>query len=169
LKRSLSRHTSRTAGCCLLLALAACSGAKQQAAEAARLLDADHALARASMEQGSAAAFDAVISDDAVLLPANADPVQGREPIRTRLKGLGAEVLDWIPRRAEVSRSLDLGWTWGEWQLYDSATTKHLLAQGKYLRTWKRGGDGRWRLVADIGNQPPEAPPPPAPPPENPQ
>lgn len=157
-------------GLSLCLVFAACSGtSQQQAAETARLLDADHALAAASMEQGSAAAFYAAMSEDALLLPAGADAVQGREQVRERLKGLGAEVLDWIPRKAEVSRGLDLGWTWGEWQLYDSAATKHLLAQGKYLRTWKRGGDGRWRLAADIANQPPATPPPAAPAQENPE
>jgi ketosteroid isomerase-like protein len=161
----------RTLGLFLSLVLAACSGTnqQQQAAETAHLLDADRALAAASMEQGSAAAFYAAMSDDALLLPAGADAVQGREQVRERLKGLGAEVLDWVPRKAEVSRGLDLGWTWGEWQLYDSITTKHLLAQGKYLRTWKRGADGRWRLAADIANQPPTAPPVPVPAPENPQ
>jgi ketosteroid isomerase-like protein len=150
----------RLLGFSLLAALAACSGgAQQQAAETTRLLDADRALAVASMEQGSAAAFYAAMSEDALMLPAAAEPVQGRDKIRERLKGLGAEVLDWTPRKAEVSRSLDLGWTWGEWQLYDSATTKHLLAEGKYLRTWKRAADGHWQLQADIGNQPPAPPP----------
>jgi ketosteroid isomerase-like protein len=145
----------------LCLILTACgSAAERQAAEAARLLETDRSLAVASMEQGSAAAFTAAMSEDALLLPAAAEPVQGREHIRKRLEGLGAQVLDWTPRRAVVSRSLDLGWTWGEWRLYDSATSKKLLAQGKYLRQWQRGGDGRWRLSADIANQPPENPPP---------
>lgn len=161
----------RVLGLSLCMVLIACSNKsqQQQATEAARLLDADRALAVASMEQGSAAAFYAAMSDDALLLPAGAEPVQGREQVRERLKGLGAEVLDWVPRKAEVSRGLDLGWTWGEWQLYDSAAGKHLLAQGKYLRTWRRGADGRWRLAADIANQPPGAPPTAAPAAENPQ
>lgn len=154
----------------LCLLLAACSrSAQQQAADTASLLDADRSLAAASMEQGSAAAFYAAMSDDALLLPSGADAVQGRERVRERLKGLGAQVLDWVPRKAEVSRGGDLGWTWGEWQLYDSAKTKHLVTQGKYLRAWKRGGDGRWRLAADIANEPPEAPAPAAPQAENPQ
>jgi ketosteroid isomerase-like protein len=134
--------------------LGACSGsAATQAAEARRLLQTDRTFAAASLEQGTAAAFFANMTEDAVQLPANAAPVQGRKRIRDRLDNLGAQVLDWTPQQAEVSRALDLGWTWGEWRLYRSAASKEVIARGKYLNVWKRGADGAWKLAADIGNQ----------------
>jgi ketosteroid isomerase-like protein len=150
----------------LFALLAACSGsAAQQSAEAARLLAADRAVAADSLLHGTAAAFHASMSEDALELPANDAPVQGSGRIRDRLDGLGAQVLDWMPRRAEVSRSLDLGWTWGEWRLLRSAASGQVLARGKYLKVWKRGADGAWKLAADIANQAdPAAPPPGAPP-----
>ena len=102
--------------------------------------------------------------EDAIQLPANAPPVQGSRRIRERLDALGLQVLDWTPRQAEVSRGRDLGWTWGEWQLLQSAASRKVLARGKYLKVWKRGADGGWKLAADIGNQADEAPAQPAPP-----
>ncbi len=151
------------AGLALLFMLAAChDGAAQQAAEQARLLEADRALAADSLDHGTAAAYYARMSEDAMQLPANAPPVQGNRKVRDRLESLGAQVLDWTPRQAEVSRSLDLGWTWGEWRLLESAESKKLLARGKYLKVWKRGADGAWTLAADIGNQADEVPPPPS-------
>ena len=134
--------------------LGACSGsAATQAAEAQRLLQTDRAFAAASLEQGTAAAFFANMTEDALQLPANAAPVQGRKRIRDRLDSLGAQVLDWTPQHAEVSRALDLGWTWGEWRLYRSAASKEVIARGKYLNVWRRGADGAWKLAVDIGNQ----------------
>jgi ketosteroid isomerase-like protein len=150
------------AGFALLFMLAACHDpATSQAAEQARLLDADRAFAASSLDHGTAAAYYARMSEDALQLPANAPPVQGSRKVRDRLESLGAQVLDWTPRQAEVSRSLDLGWTWGEWRLLESAESKNLLAHGKYLKVWKRGADGAWKLAADIGNQAGEDPSPP--------
>lgn len=144
---------------CVLLG--ACSDpAAQQSAEAQRLLQTDRAFAASSMEQGTAAAFFANMSEDAMELPANAAPVIGRRQVRDRLGELGAQALDWTPQRAEVSRALDLGWTWGEWRLYRSAASKSLIAHGKYLNIWKRGADGAWKLAVDIGNQADETPAP---------
>jgi ketosteroid isomerase-like protein len=156
---------SMIAACILLLTLAACRNpAGAQAAEAARLLEADRAFAAQSLDQGTAAAFYARMREDAIQLPANAPPVQGSRRIRERLDALGLQVLDWTPRQAEVSRGRDLGWTWGEWQLLQSAASRKVLARGKYLKVWKRGADGGWKLAADIGNQADEAPAQPAPP-----
>ena len=141
------------------LLLGACSDpAARQAAEAQRLLQVDRAFADSSLEQGTAAAFYANMTGDALQLPANAAPVQGSKRIRDRLGDLGAQVLDWTPQRAEVSRSLDLGWTCGEWRLFESAASRKVLARGKYLNIWKRGADGVWKLAVDIGNQAEEAP-----------
>ena len=147
-------------GFTLVFTLAACSDpAAQQTAEALRLLKTDQAFAASSLDQGTAAAFYANMSEDALQLPANAPPVIGRKRVRDRLEALGAEVLDWTPQHAEVSRSLDLGWTWGEWRLYQSAASKNVIAHGKYLNVWKRGFDGVWKLAVDVGNQAEEAPP----------
>ena len=153
----------RAAACLLpaaILALAGCgAGPDRQAAEAARLLAADRAFAAASTDQGTAQAFYDAMQDQGVELVANGAPLQGRAKIRDHLSSLGANVLTWTPEKAEVAASLDLGWTWGEWQMLESAASRKPLAQGKYLDVWKRGADGAWKLAVDIGNQA-DAPPP---------
>jgi ketosteroid isomerase-like protein len=148
-----------SAGLVLLPLLAACQDrAAAQAAEAAKLLDADRAFAAASLGGGTAEAYYARADGESLQLPANAPPVRGSRPIRERFGALGLEVLDWTPRQAQVARSLDLGWTWGEWRLLESEASRRPLAQGKYLRVWRRGADGGWKLAADIGNQAEEPP-----------
>ncbi|HWY24164.1 MAG TPA: hypothetical protein VNX47_04550, partial [Nevskia sp.] len=59
------------AGFALLFMLAACHDpATSQAAEAARLLEADRAFAASSLDHGTAAAYYASMSEDAMQLPA---------------------------------------------------------------------------------------------------
>lgn len=137
----------------VLLAACARPAARSAEAEAARLLQADRDFAAASVHQGAAQAFFAAMTDDPLELPANGPPVTGRAKISEGLKSLGPQVLDWTPQHAEVARSQDLGWTWGEWRLLDSAASGKLLAHGKYLDVWKRQPDGAWKLAVDIGNE----------------
>jgi ketosteroid isomerase-like protein len=137
----------------VVLALAGCQGgADRQAAEATRLLDADRAFAAASADKGAAQAFYDAMQDQGVELLANGPPLEGRAKVRDHLGDLGAKVLTWTPRKAEVAASLDLGWTWGEWQMLESAASRQVVAQGKYLDVWKRGADGAWKLAVDMGN-----------------
>ena len=143
----------RLVGLLSIVGLVACSHSQRtQANEAGKLLEADRAFASASLNQGTAQAFFSQMSDDAIQLPADAPAVQGRSRIRERMELLGAQVLDWTPRQAQVSASLDLGWTWGDWRLYESAESRRPVAHGKYLNIWKRQPDGSWKLAADIGN-----------------
>lgn len=147
------------AGLLLLLTLTACRDpAGAQAAEAAKLLETDRAFAAQSLDQGTATAFYTHMREDAIQLPANAPPLQGSRRIRDRLGALGLQVLERTPRQAEVARGLDLGWTWGEWRLLQSAASRQVLAHGKYLNVWKRTVDGSWQLAADIGNRADEDP-----------
>jgi ketosteroid isomerase-like protein len=150
----------------LLALLAGCDDPQsRRAAETARLLDADKAFAAASLRDGAPSAFFSVLTEDAIDLPAGSPPAQGRDKIRDGLKGLGSQVLAWTPRQAEVARSLELGWTWGEWQLLESAGSEHVLGHGKYLDIWHRDDAGNWKLAVDMGNEapPPDVPAPAAP------
>ncbi|HET8550127.1 MAG TPA: nuclear transport factor 2 family protein [Bryobacteraceae bacterium] len=59
--------------------------------------------------------------------------------------------LRWKPLGGVISASGDLGFTWGTWE--NNGRT------GKYLTNWKKQKDGKWKVIADIGN--PDAPRPP--------
>jgi ketosteroid isomerase-like protein len=129
------------------------------AAETAALLQADREFAQMSRARGAAEAFAHYLADDALSLPAAADPVIGRDLIRQRLADTGG-TLTWEPQAAAVSRAGDFGYTWG---LYESATATPggppKITRGKYANVWRQGPDGRWRVVLDIGNVRPPATP----------
>lgn len=66
--------------------------------------------------------------------------------------------LKWQPQLVHVSRSHDLGYTVGYWQLFDrTKPNTPAIATGKYMTVWQKQKDKSWKAVADIGNQDPPA------------
>lgn len=125
----------------------------------AELLQADRDFARSVREQrleGWVGAFD----EEGVVLPAEGPKVVGREAIRDFYAPLFAEPsfeMSWSPAGAEVAASGDLGVTFGDWNTSaGKAGTEAGESEGKYVTVWKRAGDGRWRVLADIGNTRPK-------------
>jgi ketosteroid isomerase-like protein len=133
-----------------LSACAALSGSGEDAlkAEADRLLETDKTFAALVLSAGAPAAYERFLDEHAASLPANGDPVEGRDAIRARLAS-GANLLSWTPRYAEVFEPGDWGWTWGEWQLYEPGAAGRRLAQGKYLNVWQKQSDDSWKVRVD--------------------
>jgi ketosteroid isomerase-like protein len=52
---------------------------------------------------------------------------------------------------ADISRSGDLGYTYGMYDLKASGGDQK-LEHGNYVRVWKRQTNGRWKVVIDILN-----------------
>jgi ketosteroid isomerase-like protein len=123
--------------------------------ENAQLLQTDIEFSKKSVEVGAAEAFKLYLADSAIELPAGGEPVMGGDSIYSEMKG-GHYVLQWEPRKAEVSTSGDLGYTWGTYTLTteDKAGQKK-TSYGKYLDVWKKQSDGSWKVLIDIGNQSP--------------
>ena len=148
---------------CLLAAAAAvgCEDRENTEVKAAAvsLLQADREFAAASLEHGAADAFRMYLDDDATMFSGGRNPVRGRESIYEIMKaGDGAYVLEWTPIEAEVARSGELGWTWGEFVVKARGEDgTESLSWGKYVNVWKKNAAGEWKVVADIGN---ESPPP---------
>lgn len=131
--------------------------------ERSALLKTDMEFSRTSAVKGVTEAFQAYLADDAVLFPANADLVSGRESIRLHLAANEGAILGWKPLRAEVSRAGDLGYTYGTYERrgsFEDGTPR--VTYGKYVSVWRKQVDGDWKLVAQIGNASP-APPSPSP------
>ena len=97
-------------------------------------------------------AFFSYFADDVRLFRMNAFPAIGREAARTMLAGKPGE-LSWQPTKAEVSRSGDLGYSYGayEFKTGDGKTAE----SGNYLRIWKRQDGGKWKVVLDLLNPTP--------------
>jgi ketosteroid isomerase-like protein len=136
--------------------LSSCTSKIDLEKEKGNLLKTDIEFSKTSVEKGAAEAFYLYLADDAVQLPADLPPIVGREKIRESMSGSSKAVLKWEPVKAEVAKSGDLGYTWGNyeisWQGKDGKTEK---LYGKYLNIWRRQPDGTWKAIVDIGNQSP--------------
>lgn len=136
--------------------LSSCGSKIDLEKEKQNLLKTDIEFSKTSVEKGAAEAFYIYMTDETVQLPAGLPPIVGRKAIRERMSGSSKAILKWQPARAEVAKSGDLGYTWGNyeisWQGEDGKTEK---LYGKYLNIWKKQPDGTWKAVVDIGNQSP--------------
>ena len=119
-----------------------------------RLLQADKDFAKASEAKGAAEAFALFLAEDAMQLPGGAHPLFGRKAI---VENLGSGyVLKWDPKKAEVAKSGELGWTWGTFELHTKeADGKPVVRYGKYVNVWRKQKDGKWKVIVDLGNPSP--------------
>jgi ketosteroid isomerase-like protein len=128
----------------------------------ASVLDADRAFAKVGREKGSAAAYPAVLADDARLLRAGRAMTSGKQAALGPLAGDDAPVT-WEPAGGGVARSGDLGYTYGVVQKRESGPESPWVKTGNYIRVWRRQADGSWRLAFDVlSPRPKPAPPKPA-------
>ena len=140
----------------LLLAFAGCAVAPPRAdrpstAKGEVLMETDRAFAAMATHDGTAAAFHAYAAADALMMPAGAQPVRGREEIRKALGDGPPGQLLWTPKEARLSREGDLGFTWGTYESHSPSSVHY----GKYVTIWKRQPDGTWKFIVDIGNSMP--------------
>lgn len=61
------------------------------------------------------------------------------------------KTITWHPINAEVARSGELGYSWGNWQFKTQDTTFY----GNYVTIWKKKEDGKWKMILDGGNSTP--------------
>ena len=59
--------------------------------------------------------------------------------------------LSWEPRQGEVSKSGDMGYTYGIYAM--RLKSKDTVIYGSYASFWKKQHDGKWKLVLDTGNE----------------
>jgi len=125
-------------------------------AERLRLLQTDVDFANRSIQEGPARAFWLYLADDAVQLPAGAEPIYGRTSIVAGMEAWPQTVLVWHPQAAQVAQSGDLGYTWGVFECRKSEPDGGLkISHGKYVNVWRRNPDGQWKVVVDTGNTSP--------------
>jgi ketosteroid isomerase-like protein len=130
-------------------------------AEGARaaLLDADRALAAATQEKGSAAAYEGVLTDDVRLLRVSRQPVLGREAARALLAE-NPMPTTWEPLGGGVARSGDLGYSYGFVKRHEEGPESPWINTSNYLRVWRREPNGPWRLAFEVFSPRPQKPKP---------
>jgi ketosteroid isomerase-like protein len=123
--------------------------AKIDAAKAA-VLAADRTFGVVAREKGGAAAYAAVLCDDARLLREGVPPISGKEAVRAAV-AKATEPQSWEVAGGGVARSGDLGYTYG-FVLNAAAGVGGggPMKAGNYLRVWRQVADGSWKLAFDV-------------------
>ncbi len=136
--------------------MCACSESEQPANntvdEKIALIRTDRAFSDMSVAKGMKAAFIEYIDSNGVLLKPNHLPIVGANAIDYLIaQDDSGYTLNWQPQYAFVSRSGDLGYTYGVYALHPNSIDTVLY--GTYVSIWKKQGDGSWKFVLDSGNE----------------
>ncbi|MEY2541371.1 MAG: hypothetical protein QOI22_973 [Verrucomicrobiota bacterium] len=110
------------------------------------VIDAELGYNNLAQEKNFAAASVQVFADDGVAFAPGA--VNGR---KFWSKQTEPPLLAWRPIFATISRSGDLGYTTGPWELKKSRDDPKPEAFGHYNTLWRKGADGTWKVVVDVG------------------
>ncbi len=141
-----------------ILLFSSCKSSIDVNAESKKLLETDQKFSRTSIAKGSAEAFNLFLTDDALELPAGNFPIIGRSNIYDSMKvGQHEYELSWVPQKAEVAMSGELGYTWGKYMVkYNDEKGNEITSHGKYLNVWKKQPNGEWKVAVDMGNKDPK-------------
>ncbi|MDX9847753.1 MAG: hypothetical protein RBT74_12290 [Tenuifilaceae bacterium] len=134
-------------------ALCACTSSNVEQWEK-EIIAADKAFSAYSVEHGANNAFLHYAANDVVLLKPNMMPIVGHQALEAfyQEKIDSTYTLQWDPSFAKVSKSGDLGYTYGVWELFLKAEPEN-IRRGTYLTIWEHQPDGNWKFVLDTGNQ----------------
>ena len=120
-------------------------------AAADEIIAAEHAYSDLFSKQGMAAGFQSFLD------PKDGMAFEGGPPLHADAlaKALAADkgVLSWEPREIFAAKDGDMGASWGRFR---SATPEgKVVATGTYVTVWRKGADGRWHALMDIGSPDP--------------
>jgi ketosteroid isomerase-like protein len=121
--------------------------------EIAGLLKVEREFLAAAKAVGLGQAYQSRLSDDARIHRPGVMPVAGKDALRDWL-ARQTMTLSGEPIKADVSRSGDLGYAYGNYELGGAQPQK-----GYFARVWKRDAKGQWRIVMDtVSPLPPGTP-----------
>lgn len=116
------------------------------------LMKTDQAFSDMSMSKGMKAAFIEYIDSNGVLLRSGHLPIIGASAIDFLIQQNDTSYsMSWQPQNAFVSRSADMGYTYGIYAVYP--TMMDTILYGTYVSIWRKQADGKWKFVLDSGNE----------------
>jgi ketosteroid isomerase-like protein len=121
-------------------------------AERAILIRRERELSAASATRGARAAFLSNAAASVRVLREDQLPLVGKEKGASVIP-TGAHVWTWQPEAWDVSRSGDLGYSYGTYQLKNHGSNQD--ETGNYFRIWRKQ-TGVWKVVVDLTNPVPE-------------
>lgn len=113
------------------------------------LLKHDRAYAQASLKEGVVKAFNSYSTPEVRLYREGSLPTDHRQTSVALLVAATTGQVSWTPIDGDVSRSGDLGYTHGTYEITDAS--KKVTERGSYVRIW-RGFGHEWRIVLDVTN-----------------
>jgi ketosteroid isomerase-like protein len=119
--------------------------------ERSGLLQEERTFSATVQREGSLGAYQSHAADDLRLFRNGSLPFVGKQAASSALTA-SKEQLRWEPTAGDVSRSGDLGYTYGT---YEAISTDAKKAHGNYLHIWTKQG-GVWRMVLDVTNPLPD-------------
>lgn len=139
-----------------LLLIFSCTSKKETpidlTSEKMDLMEADRNFSDFSAEKGMKAAFMEYIDSNGVLLRPGQLPIVGAHAIDYLLElNDTTYTLKWQPHYAFVSKSADLGYTYGIYAL--NPKNKDTTVYGTYVSIWRKQANGKWKFVLDTGNE----------------
>ena len=116
------------------------------------LLNTDIAFSQLSEQKGRNAAFISYAAEHATLLRPYSMPITGKDTIVSLFNAYSDSnyVLTWVPIRADVAHSGELGFTYGTYLLTIKNVGKE---EGTYCTVWKKDKNHSWKFVLDTGNE----------------
>ncbi len=140
-------------GLVALAVSAACGPTVDVEQERTTLLSADREWSQTANDPEK---FTATFADGGSIYPPGMPIVAGGDAIRktfTEMAKTPGFALSWVPAKADVAASGDIGHTTGSYQMTMGGVTE----KGKYVTAWKKQADGKWKVTDDIFNA--DAPP----------
>lgn len=118
-------------------------------AERGNILNMEREFSKTAVDKGVLKAYLSYTADDVRLLREGKFPFVGKQAARTALEASEGK-MSWQPSKSDVSRSVDLGYTYGtyDWKSADGKTDE----SGYYVHVWKRQPDGKWKVVMEVLN-----------------
>lgn len=120
------------------------------------LIAADRALGEVARADGVAKAFSRYLLEESRLHRNGMQPILGKSAI---CAFLSQKTLKQFckPIFADLSRSRDLGYTYGSYELKENDAQNSTVEKGYYVRVWKQDKHADWKLVLDVTSPlPPE-------------
>lgn len=141
----MKKHVVLLASLAFMVAVAAPALAKKEREK----IDERAAAWRKAFEERDAGRVASIYGEDGMLLPPNADVIQGIEAIATFWKGMMDIEATLQLTNQETHADGKLGYRLGTFKVF--AKDGAVLDQGKYLEIWKRDDD-QWWMTRDIWN-----------------